>query len=156
MKALLLTNEYPPNVYGGAGVHVDYLTRELAKHIDVDVRCFGDQRLHTDKLTVAGHDAPAGLLDALPKQLRAPVDTVARCVSFNATPTAAARCAEQKQRIESALAAMEPRDREVLALRHFEQLSNVEAAAEIGITEAATSKRFIRALDKMRLVLAEP
>ena len=32
MQALILTNEYPPNVYGGAGVHVEYLTRELAKH----------------------------------------------------------------------------------------------------------------------------
>ena len=43
MKVLFLTNEYPPHVYGGAGVHVDYLTRELAKSIDVDVRCFGEQ-----------------------------------------------------------------------------------------------------------------
>ena len=43
MQALILTNEYPPHVYGGAGVHVEYLTRELAKLIDVDVRSFGDQ-----------------------------------------------------------------------------------------------------------------
>ena len=43
MQALILTNEYPPNVYGGAGVHVEYLTRELAKLIDVDVRTFGEQ-----------------------------------------------------------------------------------------------------------------
>ena len=43
MKALILTNEYPPNVYGGAGVHVEYLSRELAKLIDVDVRSFGEQ-----------------------------------------------------------------------------------------------------------------
>ncbi len=35
MKALLLTNEYPPHVYGGAGVHVDYLSRELAKTMPV-------------------------------------------------------------------------------------------------------------------------
>ena len=40
MKALFFTNEYPPNVYGGAGVHVDYLSRELAKLIDVEVHCF--------------------------------------------------------------------------------------------------------------------
>ena len=39
MRALILTNEYPPNVYGGAGVHVEYLTRELARLIDVEVRC---------------------------------------------------------------------------------------------------------------------
>lgn len=43
MKATIITKEYPPNVYGGAGVHVKFLTRELAKRIDVEVRCFGDQ-----------------------------------------------------------------------------------------------------------------
>ena len=44
MKVLFLTNEYPPNIYGGAGVHVGYLSRELAKTMPVEVRCFGDQR----------------------------------------------------------------------------------------------------------------
>ncbi|MDA3948734.1 MAG: glycogen synthase [Spirochaeta sp.] len=41
-KVALFTNEYPPNVYGGAGVHVEYLSRALAKLIEVEVRCFGD------------------------------------------------------------------------------------------------------------------
>ncbi|HEY3183091.1 MAG TPA: glycogen synthase [Gaiellaceae bacterium] len=44
MKAVLLTREYPPDVYGGAGVHVEYLARELAKRIDLEVRCFGAER----------------------------------------------------------------------------------------------------------------
>ena len=44
MKALLLTREYPPEVYGGAGVHVEYLARELAQRIELDVRCFGADR----------------------------------------------------------------------------------------------------------------
>jgi len=44
MKAAIFTNEYPPNVYGGAGVHVDYLTKEMAKLVDVDVHCFGNHR----------------------------------------------------------------------------------------------------------------
>lgn len=43
MKTLLLTNEYPPHIYGGAGIHVQYLSRELARLCDVEVRCFGDQ-----------------------------------------------------------------------------------------------------------------
>ena len=43
MKSLLFSNEFPPNVYGGAGVHVDYLSRELAKLCEVEVRCFGEQ-----------------------------------------------------------------------------------------------------------------
>jgi alpha-maltose-1-phosphate synthase len=44
MRISLLTREYPPEVYGGAGVHVEYLARELGALADVDVRCFGDDR----------------------------------------------------------------------------------------------------------------
>ncbi|MGD0834867.1 MAG: glycogen synthase [Candidatus Dormibacteria bacterium] len=44
MRAGILTREYPPEVYGGAGVHVEYLTRELARHIEVAVHCFGAPR----------------------------------------------------------------------------------------------------------------
>ena len=54
MRALLLTNEYPPNVYGGAGVHVEYLSRALAELMDVEVRCYGDQRIEEGRLTVRG------------------------------------------------------------------------------------------------------
>lgn len=49
-----MTREYPPNVYGGAGVHVEYLSRELAKKIEVEVRCWGDQVLDEGKLHVRG------------------------------------------------------------------------------------------------------
>ncbi len=44
MKVALLTREYPPNVYGGAGVHVEYLARELAHSADVTVHCWGEDR----------------------------------------------------------------------------------------------------------------
>ena len=44
MRVALLTREYPPEVYGGAGVHVEYLARELARLVDVEVRCFGADR----------------------------------------------------------------------------------------------------------------
>lgn len=50
MRALLLTREYPPEIYGGAGVHVDYLSRELAKLIPVEVRTFGDQDMRAGNL----------------------------------------------------------------------------------------------------------
>jgi alpha-maltose-1-phosphate synthase len=49
-----MTREYPPNVYGGAGVHVEYLSRELAKKIDVEVHCWGKQFLDDGKLHVRG------------------------------------------------------------------------------------------------------
>lgn len=54
-KVALLTNEYPPNVYGGAGVHVEYLSRELSRLVPVEVRCFGDQSVHTPNLDVKGY-----------------------------------------------------------------------------------------------------
>ena len=44
MRTAILTREFPPDVYGGAGVHVDYLVRELRSMIDVDVHAFGDDR----------------------------------------------------------------------------------------------------------------
>ncbi len=44
MRAAILTREFPPDVYGGAGVHVDFLVRELRSLIDVDVHCMGEPR----------------------------------------------------------------------------------------------------------------
>ncbi len=55
MKVVLFTREYPPYIYGGAGVHVDYLSRELAKKIEVEVHAFGDQHSAQGHLTVRGH-----------------------------------------------------------------------------------------------------
>ena len=52
MKALLLTNEYPPTIYGGAGVHVEYLSRELARLMEVEVRCFGNQNFISGIATI--------------------------------------------------------------------------------------------------------
>ncbi|MGZ4458977.1 MAG: glycogen synthase [Nocardioidaceae bacterium] len=53
MRAAILTREFPPDVYGGAGVHVDFLVRELRRLVDVDVHCMGEPRpgatAHTEK-----------------------------------------------------------------------------------------------------------
>jgi RNA polymerase sigma-70 factor (ECF subfamily) len=69
-------------------------------------------------------------------------------------PSEVAIRAEIKLRLQDALNEMEPLDREVLALRHFEQLSNAEVARVLEIHEAAASKRYIRALKKLRTILA--
>ncbi|MDQ2847674.1 MAG: glycogen synthase [Actinomycetota bacterium] len=61
MRTALLTREFPPDIYGGAGVHVDYLVRELRKLIEVDVHAFGD-----DREGAAGHRPAAELVDANP------------------------------------------------------------------------------------------
>lgn len=54
MKIALFTNEFPPNIYGGAGVHIDFLSQELAKLGQVEVRCFGDQAVNTENMQVQG------------------------------------------------------------------------------------------------------
>jgi glycogen synthase len=84
VKALFLTNEYPPNVYGGAGVHVDYLSRELAKTMPIEVRCFGEQQRQEGNLTVRGFELDDSGFDC-PKPLRSVFGAIRRCTDFNAT-----------------------------------------------------------------------
>ncbi len=86
-KVALFTNEYPPYIYGGAGVHVEYLSRELARLIPVEVRCFGDQDVTDGSLRIKGYPAWAearqntdprfgGALDALHRNLEMAKDTL--------------------------------------------------------------------------------
>ena len=86
MKALILTNEYPPNVYGGAGMHVAELTRELRSRIAVEVRAFGDQDEAAEGWRVRGYprrpDLPPG-----DERLRPAWDAFARDLAMAADPT---------------------------------------------------------------------
>jgi RNA polymerase sigma-70 factor (subfamily 1) len=63
--------------------------------------------------------------------------------------------AERIERLEATLNQMDPIDREVIALRHFEELSNVETAKVLGIERAAASKRYIRAMSRLSELMAE-
>jgi len=68
MKAAILTNEFPPHIYGGAGIHVQFLTRELQAHCQVEVRCFGDQNSQSPTLGALGIKVRSdGLQNASPK-----------------------------------------------------------------------------------------
>jgi RNA polymerase sigma-70 factor (ECF subfamily) len=89
---------------------------------------------------------------ALPQATSAAL--AARLLGRLTRPSEAAVRAEAKLRLQEALNAMDPVDREVLALRHFEHLSNAEAAEVLGIREAAAGKRYLRALERLRAVLA--
>ena len=84
MKALFYTREFPPYVYGGAGVHVEYLAEELSKLMEVDVRCFGDQDLQTGNLSVKGfpYDNPA--FEGSNDKLKAVFKTLSTCIQMNA------------------------------------------------------------------------
>ena len=86
MKALFLTNEYPPHVYGGAGIHVEYLSRELAKSIDIEVRCFGEQQARDGRLAARGFTPdPARFANTVPG-LKSPLSAFDNCIAFNAEP----------------------------------------------------------------------
>ncbi len=70
------------------------------------------------------------------------------------SPTQAAERAERLLRVQAALNRLDPIDREVLALRHFEQLSRAEAAMVLGISPDAGAKRYFRALKRLKDLLA--
>jgi RNA polymerase sigma-70 factor, ECF subfamily len=72
-----------------------------------------------------------------------------------ATPSQLAMRAELIAQIEAALEGMDEIDREIIALRHFEELRNVEVAEVLGLKEAAASNRYMRALAKLRTVLEQ-
>jgi RNA polymerase sigma-70 factor (ECF subfamily) len=78
----------------------------------------------------------------------------AQLLGRDARPSEAAARAELKIRLQEALNGMDPLDREVLALRHFEQLSWAETAQTMGITEGAASKRYVRALKRLKTILS--
>ncbi len=71
------------------------------------------------------------------------------------SPTQAARRAERMLRVQEALNHLDAIDREVLALRHFEQLGRAEAALVLGISQDAAAKRYFRALKRLKDLLAD-
>ena len=83
MKVLFYTKEFPPNVYGGAGVHVEYLADELAKIMQVDVRCFGEQDEFKPNLRVKGYPDAIGFENANDK-LKSVFKTLSTCLQMNA------------------------------------------------------------------------
>jgi starch synthase len=72
-----MTREYPPEVYGGAGVHVEYLSRELARRIEVEVHCWGTQRLDAGNLHVRGELPPPDVSAGCDAKFTAAVDALA-------------------------------------------------------------------------------
>jgi glycogen synthase len=86
MKALFLTNEFPPTIYGGAGVHVDYLTRELSQLMQVEVRCFGKElreaRVRDERLEATGFGVDQSGYGA-PAHLRGVFGALQRCLDWN-------------------------------------------------------------------------
>jgi RNA polymerase sigma-70 factor (ECF subfamily) len=124
------------------------------------LRLLTSQRLvdeHRRHLGAAGRDAGREISlyrGTLPEATSAAL--AAQLMGRLTTPSQAAIRAERKIRLQEALNSLDPIDREVLALRHFEELSNGEAAAVLGLDKSAASKRYARALVRLKDILAFP
>lgn len=121
------------------------------------LRLLTGQRLleeHRRHLGVHARDAAREVTlhhGAMPESTTA---TLAACLLGRLTsPSQAAMRDERKMRIQAALESMEPTDREILALRHYEQLSNGEAAIVLNLDKSAASKRYARALVRLKEIL---
>lgn len=83
------------------------------------------------------------------------VELAAQLAASLTSPSQAAMRAERRAFFEQALQALSPMDREVLALRHFEEFTNDEVAAVLGLSKAAASNRYVRALQRLRVQLGD-
>jgi RNA polymerase sigma-70 factor (ECF subfamily) len=86
---------------------------------------------------------------------RSSIDLLAGLRDPNLTPAASALRRELQRRFQEAIGELDEVDREVILLRHFEQLSNGEAAKALGLSEPAAGMRHLRALRKLRAILGE-
>ncbi|WP_445747109.1 glycogen synthase [Polaribacter sp.] len=84
MKTLFFTREFPPYVYGGAGVHVEYLAEELSKLMKVEVRSFGNQNTNEGNLKVKGFPYDNALFDSADEKLKAVFKTLSTGLHMNA------------------------------------------------------------------------
>jgi RNA polymerase sigma-70 factor (ECF subfamily) len=112
--------------------------------------------LHRHHLGVQMRDARREVSlyrDALPEASSAAL--AAQLLGKQTSPTQAAVRAERMLRMQEAINSLDPIDREIISLRHFEQLTRTEAAHVLGIEEATAAKRYIRALKRLKATLAQ-
>lgn len=111
-------------------------------------------QLHRQQLGVQARDAGREVALRIGPEASSEV-IAAEIAAASASPSHAAMLAETKSRLQQAIEQLEPIDREVLALRHFEQLTNSETAVVLGVSEPAATNRYVRALERLRKVFAE-
>ena len=111
------------------------------------------QLVHRKHLGVIARDAGREIsIHAGPMPQATSAALAAQLLGHDTRASEVAIRAERKLRLEQALNQMDPLDREILALRHFEQLSNAECARVLGLKETTSTKRYIRALRKLKAI----
>jgi RNA polymerase sigma-70 factor (ECF subfamily) len=117
----------------------DRLMKVHRQHLGAQMRATGREvSLYRDALPIASSAALA-----------------AQLLGKFTSPTQAAVRAERMLRLQDALNSLDAMDREILSLRHFEELTRREAAQALGIAEAAAAKRYVRALKRLKEALAD-
>jgi RNA polymerase sigma-70 factor (ECF subfamily) len=110
--------------------------------------------LHRNHLGTKARDAKRQIsLDRGALPAASSVALASKLIGREPSPSEAACEVEQRRSLQEALDRMNPLDREVLALRHFEQLTNAEAAQVLGLDPSAASKRYVRALQRLKEIL---
>lgn len=114
-------------------------------------------KVHRDHLGAQARDAGREVsLYRGPMPAASSAALAAHLLGKETSPTQAAVRAERLLRLQEALNGLDPADREILSLRHFEELTHAEAAGVLEIGEAAAAKRYVRALRRLRDALAGP
>jgi RNA polymerase sigma-70 factor (ECF subfamily) len=114
------------------------------------------QALHRKHLGVQAREAGREVRlfgDEMPEATSAAL--AAQLLGRDTRPSVAAARAERRLRLEEALDTLDPIDREVLVLRHFEELTAEESARVLGIQRSAASKRYIRALRRLKAMITD-
>jgi RNA polymerase sigma-70 factor (ECF subfamily) len=112
-------------------------------------------RVHRHHLGAAMRDATREItLHRGPFPEASSVSLAARLLGQITSVSRAAVRAEMKLMLQDVLSAMDPIDREVIALRHFEELRNDEVASALGLSKAAASKRYVRAMLRLKAAIA--
>jgi RNA polymerase sigma-70 factor, ECF subfamily len=109
--------------------------------------------LHRKHLGTRVRDAAREVRTGTGRPQTSSVELAACLLGRLTSPSQAAERAELQARVQDALNNLDPLDREVLTLRHFEQMTNTETARILGLSKAAASNRYVRALKRLRPIL---
>ncbi len=158
LQARLDASDVIQDAYLEAVTRMDEYLRDPALPLFLWLRLIVGERLtrlHRHHLGTKMRDAGRELsLYRRPLPAASSMALAAQLLGKHTSPTQAAVRAERMLRLQEALNALDPIDREILSLRHFEELTRAETAKALGIEEGAAAKRYIRALKRLKDVLA--
>lgn len=160
LRGRLSASDVVQEVYLAAQQRLDHFRKRPDLTFSVWVRLIAGQRLidvHRRHLGAEARDASRELSLDLERggPTASAVNLAARITGNLTSPSNAAIRHEEHELLVGALEAMDPLDREVLALRHFDELTNDEVAQLLDIPKGTASKRYIRALGRLRSILEQ-